>query len=406
MVQLNRFLSVLILIFSLSAGVHGWLLFNARNDLRGHGDKMADAVSEAVKELDSRSGTDLQGNVHRKEIISSDGKPMPGGTLGWEFYNDTRDPATKTNQKFEGYLEQFKNQVRVVREQRDNLAASIGQISGLFELGDENTEILQKLNSYEDALTQIYEGLEKIKIRDDKIFSKIENAADKVGFPLEKNVLTDIETFEEPLQNLANHISKMNDRAINYADAIAQAVTKIDAHDFEVDESSLKDSSKYVVALTAILNDFDNINDKLKNYEKCKIEFIETKENLGRTVEALESADENYAAIQSKLASVENNYDALRKKYNVLVSEASGTQTTQLKGVEGKIINVNYDWNYVIINLGKKDNLPENLEMIVARDQEYICKVLVTRVFSNYSVAEILPKVKHGTAVEGDRVIF
>ncbi len=406
MAQLNHLLNILILVFSILAVVHGWLLYNARNDLRGHGDKMADAISEAVKELDAKSGTSLQSNIHRKEITGSGGKAMPGGTLGWEFYNDAKDPATKANQKFENSLEQFKNQVRIIREQRDNLAASLARHSSLFELGEENQDILQKLDTYEEALVQIYEGLEKIRNRDDEIFSKMEDAANKVGFPLEKNVLRDIEKFEEPLQNLANHISKIKDRAINYADTIAQAVTKIDAHDFEVDESSLKDRNEYVVALTAILNDFDNINDKLKNYEKYKIEFIETKDALERTIEALESANDNYAAIESKLASVENNYGALRKKYNVLVGESSGTQTTQLKKVEGKIINVNYDWNYVIINLGKRDNLPENLEMIVARDQEYICKVLVTRVFSNYSVAEILPKVKHGNAIEGDRVIF
>ncbi len=406
MAQLNRLLNILILVFAILAVLHGGLLYNARNDLRGHGDKMADAISEVVKELDTQSGTDLQSNIHRKEITGNDGKAMPGGTLGWEFYNDSKDPATKANQKFENSLEQFKNQVRIVREQRDNLAASIAQHSSLFELGEENQEILQKLDTYEEALAQIYEGLEKIRNRDDEIFSKMEDAANKVGFPLEKNVLRDIEKFEEPLQNLANHISKIKDRAINYADTIAQAVTKIDAHNFEVDESSLKDSNEYVVALTAILNDFDNINDKLKNYEKYKIEFIETKDALERTIEALESANDNYSAIENKLASVENNYGALRKKYSVLVGESSGTQITQLKKVEGKIINVNYDWNYVIINLGKRDNLPENLEMIVARDQEYICKVLVSRVFSDYSVAEILPKVKHGNAIEGDRVIF
>ena len=120
----------------------------------------------------------------------------------------------------------------------------------------------------------------------------------------------------------------------------------------------------------------------------------------------MESANENYAALESKLMSTESNYAKLKKRYDGLVGTSTTTQSTQMKKVEGKVINVNYDWDYVIINLGEKDSLPENLELIIARDKEYICKVLVTRVHHDYAVAEILPNVRHGNVIEGDRVIF
>ena len=133
---------------------------------------------------------------------------------------------------------------------------------------------------------------------------------------------------------------------------------------------------------------------------------METKDALERTTQALEAANDNYDVLEGRLVAVEKNYLSVKKKYDSIVGESVGMQVTQLKKVEGKVINVNYDWNYVIINLGKEHNLPENLEMTVARDQEYICKVLVTRVYPKYAVAEILPKNKHGNVIEGDRVIF
>ena len=61
--------------------------------------------------------------------------------------------------------------------------------------------------------------------------------------------------------------------------------------------------------------------------------------------------------------------------------------------------------NYVIINLGARHNLVPNVELKVARDSEFVCKVYVSRVLDDHSVCEILPTLRQGTVVEGDRVI-
>jgi hypothetical protein len=83
-----------------------------------------------------------------------------------------------------------------------------------------------------------------------------------------------------------------------------------------------------------------------------------------------------------------------------------GASGATLKKLSGSVVDVNYDWNYVIINLGAKDNLPPKLEMIVAREKEYICRVVVSKVYDDYAVAEVLPDLKKGKVLEGDRVIF
>ena len=201
-------------------------------------------------------------------------------------------------------------------------------------------------------------------------------------------------------------MTKLKEQRVNFSDALSQAVAKIDVHDFEVNTELLNDDNAYAGELTAILNDFTSINEKLKDYEKYKVEFLETKDTLARTILALESSHDNLAALENKLGNLEREYTSMKSRYNRLIGDTSQPKDSRLQKLEGLILDVDYDWNYVVLNLGAKDNLPENLEMTVARAQEYICKVLVTRVYNNYSVAEILPKLKEGNVIEGDRVIF
>jgi DNA repair exonuclease SbcCD ATPase subunit len=406
MVILNRVLNVLIFVLAIVTLLFGFLLFNRRVELRDRGEKLADAVAEIVKDLDTESGTAYQGEINRDDYVGADQKKKPGGKLGWAYFHEIRDKKTKSYQKFDNILDEVKKQAKDVREQRDMLANAISEYAKLFEADGDDKASYQQIATYEESLVELKNNFESVRDRNDEIIVKIEEIANKIEFPLDKDVLKDNEQFKVPLTNLGFHASKLKERMVNYADTLSDAVNKIDSHDFEASVDLLVDDNEYLNQLTAIRNDFASINDKLKEYDKYKITILEKEQELERTIEALEATNENLATLEGKLANIESDYARLNKRYTMLVGDTSKTGTTQLKKVEGKVLNVNYDWSYVIIDLGKEDNLPENLELIVAREGEYICKVLVTRVFKNYAIAEILPKVKLGNIIEGDRVIF
>lgn len=405
MILFNRILNVLILVLALVSAAYSGLLFQRRVELRDRGEKLADAVAVVAKDLDENSGTAYSKDITRELVKGEKGEDLDGGKLGWAYYHSVRDPESKSYPKFDALLSKFKEQAIAIRAQRDRLATAVNEHATLFQQPSEPAAI-QNVASYEEAVTNVHKGLEGIRKRDDEIFSKIESTANQIGVAITKDELMDIANYEKPLNTLSVTVSKTKERSENYVDTLQEAVQKIDAHDFEVNPQSLRDEEGYIAALAAIRNDFGNINQKLKDYEQHKVQFLVAKDELERTRAALESANANQAALESKMASMESQFAAMKRKYDRLMDETSTTQTSQLNKIEGKVINVNYDWNYVIINLGKKDNLPESLEMIVAREQEFICKVLVSRVFENYSVAEILPKNQKGNAIEGDRVIF
>ena len=69
-----------------------------------------------------------------------------------------------------------------------------------------------------------------------------------------------------------------------------------------------------------------------------------------------------------------------------------------------KIIEMDHDFNYAIVNAGKSQKLYTGMRLQVSRDREYICKLVVTKVFKNYAVADIVANERLGFALEDDKV--
>ena len=72
----------------------------------------------------------------------------------------------------------------------------------------------------------------------------------------------------------------------------------------------------------------------------------------------------------------------------------------------GRIVKVNYEYGYVIIDRGRKDNIRPNLELTVSRERAYIGQLVVSRVYKDYAVAEILPNQAGGLVISGDTATF
>ena len=408
MAIINKVLNFLILIVAIAALVFGYQLFNRRAELRSHSDMLADSMANVVKELDVASERNLANEINRKDVMLSTSELGPGGKLGWAFFHDQRDASggyegfnTKVLRKVEDYTKD-------VRTQRDELANTLGEIAELFGKEEDlpNTAF-QALPSYDGALTAIKFHMKQVQHREETFTARLEEIANKIGVPMEAGVLNDVANFEQPFQDLVDNIDQLNTRSTDYVNTVAKAIENMDSHEFTVNIELLKDKKGYTDELVNLHNDFSRINDKLSDFDKLNLDLLETQNTLERTVTQLESAYENAAQVESHL----RNCIADRSTLKIKLSRFEGVTDSPIderiaQNLQGQVIDVNYDWDYIIINLGKRDRLPANVEMTVARDREFICKVLVTRVLDKYAVADILPQLRQGLVVEGDRVIF
>lgn len=77
-------------------------------------------------------------------------------------------------------------------------------------------------------------------------------------------------------------------------------------------------------------------------------------------------------------------------------------------GLEGRILAVNQAWNFVVLNLGDRNGIVNNAELLVKRGNRLVGKVRVTSVEPSISIADIVANsVAQGINIApGDNVIY
>lgn len=96
---------------------------------------------------------------------------------------------------------------------------------------------------------------------------------------------------------------------------------------------------------------------------------------------------------------------ALIEEYEAEIFAEAGEVGTP-EGLRGEIIQVNTDWNFVILNVGSAQGLTTNTEMLVHRGDEMIGRVRVSDVREATAVAEIMPDWSRRSLQRGDNVLF
>lgn len=76
------------------------------------------------------------------------------------------------------------------------------------------------------------------------------------------------------------------------------------------------------------------------------------------------------------------------------------------EGLEGSILIVNADWNFVILDIGEEQGLSLNTEMLVHRDDNLVGRVRVINVKETFAIADILTSWTVVPLEEGDHVVF
>lgn len=108
---------------------------------------------------------------------------------------------------------------------------------------------------------------------------------------------------------------------------------------------------------------------------------------------------------QKILTAAKDKSEAELKKLReqVEMTKPGGTKSMSLSG---RVLAVNPTWNFVILDLGKNDQVVEGLNMVVYRGEKMIGKIKTVTVDAQTSVADVLPGTP-ATAIEvGDQVVY
>jgi cell division protein YceG involved in septum cleavage len=98
--------------------------------------------------------------------------------------------------------------------------------------------------------------------------------------------------------------------------------------------------------------------------------------------------------LKSKVTEIARLNDVVNRKSKGLL----------LPGTEGRILAVNDDWSFVVLDIGSKSGLVENGKMLVTRGGTVIGRIKITAVEPTVAIADILPEWKQAPIQEGDLV--
>lgn len=107
-------------------------------------------------------------------------------------------------------------------------------------------------------------------------------------------------------------------------------------------------------------------------------------------------------SLKAQLDGAKSEVASLRER------EQQRSQQVMRQGLTGRILAVNSGWNFVVLNLGDRNGVINNAEMLVTRGEQMIGKIRITSVEPSSSIADIVVNsVPRGMTIQpGDRVIY
>lgn len=128
----------------------------------------------------------------------------------------------------------------------------------------------------------------------------------------------------------------------------------------------------------------------------------ELKSVIEATKKQLETAEQEKAILADKLKAAERRMTAIEEEKK---RRDSGTKTA---GVHGTVLAVNQSYNFVVLNLGDRQGVVLNSEMLVMRRGAFIGKIRISSVEPTISIGDIITSsLARGVQVQlGDTVIY
>lgn len=259
---------------------------------------------------------------------------------------------------------------------------------------------------------------------------------------------------------LFNNREILKGRADKHADAVMELATKLAAErdpfinkiDKELVRTNLLDYARMdseLEALSAIASTrLDTLFDTGQDLKDTQDELNETLDELARTKQELQAARDEIARLEGVVAEKERDLAIANERIDTLETEKSNleneiaglndqiedlerqkedleaenksldlrlkkllpTVTTDVtdtpEGLTGKVVLVNDDWNFIVVDLGVQDELAPLTSMLVHRGDHLVGKVRSTKVEDSMAVCEIDRDFEQMPIQTGDSVFY
>ncbi|MEM9399172.1 MAG: hypothetical protein AAF984_03110 [Verrucomicrobiota bacterium] len=190
--------------------------------------------------------------------------------------------------------------------------------------------------------------------------------------------------------------------------------------ELDTTKATLDSTESEVQSLTAKLTEVERkVETASQEMEAAKTKAQDLEGQLTKISEDLGGRDAAQVA-----AELDNSNEALRvaKAEKKILDDKVVTMSQELQkykelevlaneqraplSLTGKIVAINKEWNFVVLNVGKDDQLADGIDLTVYRGNDLVGKVRTVSVDANTAIADILPDWTKAEIQIGDQVIF
>jgi hypothetical protein len=189
---------------------------------------------------------------------------------------------------------------------------------------------------------------------------------------------------------------------------------KLIKNDLEIKASGLEAKAKMLT---------ENYEEEKSKSEIIKSQFAEQEEELKDAKFQLRSIGDGKKELQEMLDEEKKKYSQLRSRIDKLIEvkeileekvrEIINKQGIELERIvvkaegelEGKVVVVNREYNFIVVDLGYKDDIELGDILAVFRGGKYIGEAQVEKIYDSMSAATIVKESKPGSIMIDDNVV-
>ncbi|MCB1278065.1 hypothetical protein [Prosthecobacter sp.] len=209
----------------------------------------------------------------------------------------------------------------------------------------------------------------------------------------EKKVVGEVGRLVADITRVQGELDVESEKLKAQKNRFAQADSETTRTQEELD-AKVKKQQELTVKLDKLPKDVkpETIAEDINRMKKEKLEYEAQAEQKKKEVVA---ENDKIAGVQKRLDDVVHKIEERRKNF-------------ERNSLTSRVVAVNYDWGFVVIDAGKATGLTEDTKLIVTRGAQTVGKVSVMSVDGRNSLAAIVPNaVVNGQFImPGDRVIL
>ncbi len=422
--KLGRILAPIAAVLAIALAVASFFIYKGFQNYQKRAANLAETVEKTAKKLDTGTNSGLTSGITYTAPVPGTGTKEDGSLSYKTFKNDGA-----TFEKHTGNVVKLAGNVI---NQRDELAEAIQEMTKALGLpGDTITvETLSSLESYNDLLILAKSYAEAVRKKDNELAKTVQEVAAAVGankaVAASKKAPVIKEEKQQPaegegeeaaeaktvkkavydsqakdLGQIKENIGLLQKRRQAYETAIKNLGKVVTAYKFKANLNGIggKDFEKVLMGLAA---DMGEINKKLLELNTVKKQLQQEKAK----VQAAEKKIKELEAEKAEISKLLKEANDLLDEHGIRVKQKPDlTDKTQVDAsTKGTVIIDNDEWNYVVVDLGKKEVVPD-LEVIVSNNGEYLASGKIKKVEKDTCLVELSMR-KPNTSLKGATVII